>query len=171
MTRKIRQIRIEGNIAYVPLTKGYEAIIDADDIHLVDRWNWCAAVTPYTVYAYRCVKSGSSQRTILMHRVLMGEPEGLDVDHRDGNGLNNNRTTNGGNLRIATASQNGCNRHIRKDNTSGFKGVVRSRGGWRASIVLNGKRQHLGYFATPNAAHDAYVAASLQLHGEFGRIS
>ena len=35
MPKAIRQIRVEGNIAYVPLTKGYEAVIDAATAQVV----------------------------------------------------------------------------------------------------------------------------------------
>ena len=42
MPKAIRQIRVDGNIAYVPLTRGYEAVIDAADVPLVEGWNWYA---------------------------------------------------------------------------------------------------------------------------------
>jgi Demerecviridae HNH endonuclease len=89
------------------------------------------------------------------------------IDHRDGDSTNNRWS----NLRRATASQNGANSRRRRDNTSGYKGVLpcrRSRR-WRACIRKNGRRMHLGTFATPEAAHDAYVTAARKLFGEFAR--
>jgi hypothetical protein len=168
MPREIRQIRIKDNIAYVPLTQGYEAVIDADDMPLVDGFNWTALIAPKTVYAYRKDCSGPKQRAIYMHRVLMGEPEGMHIDHRDGDGLNNRKF----NLRDATPSQNQQNSRLPSSNTSGFKGVSwHPRGGkWRAQIGVNGENLHLGLFPTPESAHAAYCSASADLHGKFGRI-
>lgn len=163
----LRPIRIQGSIACVPLTRGYEAVIDVDDVSLVEGCNWSARVTPRSVYAARADYSGPERRTIYLHRTLMGEPEGLEVDHRDGDGLNNRRA----NLREATRSQNQHNRRIRTDISSGFKGVYWNKRGqkWRAFIRINGKEKHLGYFTTPEEAHAAYCAASDKYHGEFGR--
>lgn len=164
-----RPIRIEGNIAYVPLTKGYEAVIDAADVPLVDGFNWCAQVQSHTVYAQRKDRSGPKPRTVLLHRVIAGEPEGFDIDHRDGNGLDNRRA----NLRDATKAQNQHNARISKRNTSGFKGVMRNNRNskWQAMIGLNRKQHHLGFFNCPTAAYFAYIKASRALHGEFGRIA
>jgi hypothetical protein len=161
MPRNIRQIRIEGQLAYVPLTHGYEAIIDAVDVPLVNGRNWQASPQPHSVYA-----QGMGQ---LMHRVIAGTPEGMETDHIDGNGLNNRRA----NLRSVTASQNQHNKRMQKNNTSGFKGVhwhIRKRR-WVARINLDNTKRHLGYFDTAEAAHAAYCVASKALHGEFGRTS
>lgn len=46
-----RPIRIEGDIAYIPLTRGYTAMVDAEDAHLVATQNWCANVQGDRVYA------------------------------------------------------------------------------------------------------------------------
>jgi hypothetical protein len=168
MTKNIRLIRIEGNLAFVPLTKGYEAVIDAAYVHLVDAWDWCARVTPHAVYAQRTDRTGPKQRKVYLHRVIMGEPDGLKIDHIDSDGLNNRRA----NLREATTSQNNHNQRIRGDNTSGFKGVSWDKrcGKWRADIRLDGKNRFLGYHATLEAAAEAYAAASADLHGQFGRL-
>jgi len=173
MSKTIRQIRVEGQLAFVPLTKGYEATIDACDVSLVDKWNWLAQVGRGTVYAACCDWSAGKPRKIYMHRVLMGEPKGLHIDHIDRNGLNNRRNAKDGNLRVATASQNNCNASAHKDNVTGIKGVTwdRTRQKWQARICLSGKTVHLGRFRTLEAATNAYIAASAQVHGEFGRAS
>jgi hypothetical protein len=169
MTKPIRPIRIEGNIAYVPLTRGYEAVIDAADVPLVDGFNWSAVVRKQTVYAVGSICDGQKWRNTRMHRVILGGAGGLEVDHIDGNGINNRR----GNLRVATHAQNTRNQRTHSDNASGFKGVSWDKAArkWRADITLNGLRRNLGRFATPEAAHAAYVVASEDLHGEFGRTS
>ena len=167
MTGKIQEIRIEGNVAFVPLTKGHESVVDAANVPLVAGYKWKALISRGSVYAYRVDTSGLKPRTIRMHRVIMGEPGGLEVDHISGDGLDNRRE----NLRIATRSQNQHNTRKPAHNTSGLKGVgwAKREGKWRAQIAVDGKGRHLGYFATPEAAHAAYCEASAKLHGEFGR--
>jgi HNH endonuclease/AP2 domain len=89
------------------------------------------------------------------------------IDHRDGNSTNNRWS----NLRRATATQNNANTRRSRRNTSGYKGVglCRRSGRWRAYIVKKGRMIHLGTFATPEAAHAAYVAAARKLFGKFAR--
>lgn len=169
-----RPIRIEGDIAYVPLTKGYEAVIDAADVPLVAGRSWQARESRrpdgslITVYA-QAAKPGKTG-TIKMHRLLLGEPAGAEVDHRDGNGLNNRRSSN---LRAATTSQNRWNARTPRDNTSGAKGVTwhALRQKWMAQIQAHGRHHYLGLFATQEAAAAAYARASAEIHGEFGRVA
>jgi hypothetical protein len=164
-----RPIRIEGDIAFIPLTKGHEAIIDAGDVPLADGRLWQALVVRRkdgsirTIYATSRTGDG---RTVYLHRLIAGEPEGAEVDHRDGDGLLNVRS----NLRVCSTSQNNCNRRVSIRNTSGLKGASwnASVGKWLARIKVNGKQHNLGHFLTPEEAHAAYVAASLKYHGEFG---
>jgi hypothetical protein len=166
---KSRPIRIEGNVAYVPLTRGYEAIIDAGDVHLVDGCNWCARLRLNTVYVQRTDCSGAKKRTVQLHRVLLSAPDEMQVDHINGDGLDNRRS----NLRLATPSQNMYNQRPTSKNTSGFKGVSweNRHGKWRAQIAYKGNQRHLGYYSISEAAYQAYVDASSSLHGEFSRIA
>ena len=68
-----------------------------------------------------------------MHRMIMKPPRNREIDHIDGNRLNNQRN----NLRLATSSQNKANRCPRKDNRSGYKGVSwhAQRQCWTARIM------------------------------------
>ena len=116
MTKIIRPIRIDGNVAYVPLTKDYEAVIDAADAPLINAWNWTTFVGRSNIYAFRTYWADNNRRTLYLHRAIMGELDGLQVDHINGNGLDNRRA----NLRLATGSQNQHNRRISRRNTSGF---------------------------------------------------
>jgi hypothetical protein len=166
---KARPIRIEGDVAYIPLTKGFEAVIDADDVPLVEGYNWRAWVGRNAVYAIRADYSGQKQRTVYLHRVIIGEPGGMQVDHIDSDGLNNRRL----NLRPATHQQNNHNQRLSSRSTSGIKGVHWNKRDriWHACIALNGKTRHLGSYSTKEAARAAYAEASARLHGEFGRIA
>lgn len=163
MTRHIRPIRIDGNKAFVTLTCGCECVIDATDVPKINQGNWYAHKTKWTIYAARR-KNG---RIVRMHRQIMGEPSGYEVDHVDGNGLNNLRE----NLRIATSSQNKCNRTKGQLNTSGHKGVClyKPNGKWRAYITVNGKQHSLGYFHTKDEAVCAYRENVSKFHGEFAK--
>lgn len=170
-----RHIRIEGDVAYVTLTQGYVATIDAADVSLVEGFNWCAMCayradgSLRTVYARRITsRRDGPRRKITLHRQIMDPPDHMQIDHIDGDGLNNRRD----NMRIATNQQNSCNQRKHCNNTSGFKGVHWRicTNKWQARIKIDGKRKHLGLFDCIHEAAAAYAAASEKLHGEFGRL-
>lgn len=170
MMRKVRPLRMEGGVAYVPLTKGYEAAIDAADAPLVAAFNWYAMVNGRTVYAHRkSPRRDGKQSAIVLHRVVVSAPDGMHVDHIDGDGLNNRRA----NLRLATNAENCRNARLSKASTSGFKGVSWSKAHckWQAQIAPPGGRKHLGYFECPEAAHAVYAKAAVQFFGQFARKS
>ena len=95
------------------------------------------------------------------------DPLDFFIDHIDGNGYNNKFA----NLRLCSNSENGFNRSLNANNTSGFKGVCWHKGSQKyiASIKSNYKRIHLGLFDSPELAHMAYCKAAAELHGEFAR--
>lgn len=150
----------------IPLSRGKIAVVDDADADLrAFKWSTFTSKRSKTFYAYRTVRDVSGQRhSLYLHRVI-GARLGLNghVDHRDGNGLNCKRD----NLRTATRSQNMANQPKQKNNSSGFKGVMASRGRWRASIESEGVRYGLGTFDTAELAARAYDDAARSLHGEF----
>lgn len=156
-----RQIRIVGDLAYVTLTRGLEAIIDADDVGLVSDRNWFALVGKYG-HAYAIADRGT-----LMHRVLLAPESKLDIDHIDGNGLNNRRE----NIRIATRQQNMANKKVDRRAALQTKGVYmdRRRKKFRACIKSMGKSIHLGTFETLDEASEAYRRAAKGFWGEFAK--
>lgn len=170
MNQPKRQIRIEGDIAYIPLTRGYEAIIDSSDVDLVKDQTWYAFDGVNTVYAATNspVRNGTST-IIFLHRIILNAPKGIEVDHKFGKGLDNRRSQ----IRLATKTQNRRNKARASNNTSGFKGVSWSVrfNNWRAYIKINGKMKHLGVFQNPEDAHAAYCKAATELHGEFARTA
>lgn len=95
-------------------------------------------------------------------------PEG-DLDHIDGNGLNNHPD----NLREATHTENMQNRRKHRNNTSGYKGVswIRRYGKWQATISVNGKNINLGRFDCKVEAARAYNQAAIQHYGDRAELN
>lgn len=152
----------------------HEALIDPVDKDLAEM-NWMVRIDTYTCYAGRSIKlkKSRSSRTELMHRVILARMLGRalesteDVDHVNGNGLDNRRA----NLRIATQQQNSTNAGMSKNNTSGYKNVTqRSNGKYRARITIDGKRVHIGDYATAKEAHEAYCLMASKHHGEWANF-
>jgi hypothetical protein len=153
----------------IPLTQGQVALVDDEDYAILGQFKWYALRKPNTFYAMRNVRStrtASGHTAVKMHQVIM-EAEGRLVDHENGNGLDNRRH----NLRFATVPQNQHNSGRQVNNTSGYKGVWRDRGGWRTAIRVNGRRLNLGTFGNPIDAARAYDAAARQHHGEFAQLN
>jgi hypothetical protein len=91
----------------------------------------------------------------------------MSIDHIDGDKTNNARA----NLRIVTQSEN-CQNLKKSRGKSGFLGVTidsQRKNRWKASIKLNGKQQHIGWYKTPEEAHQAYVQAKRLVH-PFGTL-
>ena len=114
---------------------------------------------------YLLIKIG--QKYYKAHRLawfyVTGEWPAGDIDH-----INRERADNRFlNLRPASRAENLWNTPAKRNNTSGFKGVDRSCGKWRARIRHGGRRIDLGLFACPTAAHVSYVRAAKRLHGAF----
>lgn len=114
----------------VPLTRGFIAVVDESDFELVARFSWIAMPGKDTTYAGRRVTIGGRNTTLYMHRLLMGcsPGDGTEVDHRDGNGLNNRRE----NLRVCVHWQNLCNHRVPVLGASKFRGVWIDRRGTKA---------------------------------------
>jgi hypothetical protein len=110
--------------------------------------------------------------SVKLHRFLMNAPDGVFVDHQNGNTLDNRKA----NLRLCTQAENTRNQKLNKRSSTGFKGVrflqhIGSRGKqYQARIRYEGKLINLGVFETAEEAHQAYCKASAKYHGEFGRV-
>ena len=149
----------------VTLTQGREAVVDDEDYEFLAQWRW--RFEPRRESGYACRTEGRT--TIYMHQ-LVAERYGLDVcereiDHKDGNGLNNQRT----NLRAATRSQNNANQWLSRRNRSGYKGVYWSRAARKWAAQLG--RKYLGLFESPADAAIAYNRAARVRFGEFAHLN
>lgn len=145
----------------IPLTQGLVALVDDADFEAVNAFNWCADRRDRRWYASRKIKGTNKQQ--YLHRFLL--PESPRVDHRDGDGLNNQRK----NLRPATRSQNmqGFQRKPR-GTSSIYRGVTWStkRNKWVAQIGFDGKGHFLGHFNVEADAARARDIASLKFFGK-----
>jgi hypothetical protein len=153
--------------AAIPLGRGLFTIVDRDDVPLVSTTRWYACRMGKTWYAYRRTGRGVKASQEYMHRVLLGlrRHDGHQVDHANGNGLDNRRA----NLRLSTNAENGRNRGPNRNNTSGYKRVCWHKSGrkWFASIQVDGVQISLGLFADPIDAALAYDLAAIKHHGAF----
>jgi hypothetical protein len=113
------------------------------------------------------------RRIITAHRLAWFYVHGVFpaklLDHINCDGRDNRLA----NLREATASGNGANRKVSRNNTSGLKGVhwAADCGRWCAQIRVHGKRRNLGYFSTKAEAGAAYQRAAMEAFGEFARAA
>lgn len=153
---------------HIPLTRGLYAIVDDDDYEWLDQWKWYAHQSRYHLYARRCFKQneGGNTKGIFMHRQILGSPENLQVDHVNGNGLDNQRV----NLRVATNGENQRNQQKKDPNASSrFKGVsyYKRDGVWIAQIGSI----YLGRFASEKDAATAYNEAAIEMYGGFALLN
>lgn len=160
--------------ARIPLTKGKFAIVCEGDVPKLEGHSWCAKWNGSSETYYAVAYDGGGRRAakkISMHRFLMDAPSGTEVDHRDGDGLNNTRK----NLRFATHAQNIANQRRRHNARHEYKGIrfhARSVAfPWQARITLNGKKKSLGYFKTKENAAIAYNIGAIENFREFARLN
>lgn len=152
----------------IPLTKGKYCLIDREDYDLVSSYKWCVSSYGYAVRGTRKMVNGKSKSFIhYMHREIIGAPVGLEVDHINGDKLDNRRS----NLRVCTRQQNEWNKPANIRSKTGYKGVFWSKQArkYASWINTNGKIKHLGFYESSVEAAKAYDNAALMLHGEFAR--
>lgn len=156
------------------LTQGQVAMIDDDDFELVSQHKWFAErrVKRKKIKWYACTNiwvSTNRFRILRMHSLIMGKKPGLEIDHKDNNGLNNQKS----NLRFVTRAQNLINRSGRSSSSSKYKGVSLSmrNGKWMARICRDGRQIYLGYFDNEVKAAEVYDEAAKVLHEEFARLN
>lgn len=160
------RVRVEGSIAYVKLGSGEEAIVDVDALPRMARFSWQALRTASNVYVTgNSYVSDGPRYCVNLHRLVMGYPKGLEVDHINRNGLDNRRC----NLRVCTRQENARN-VPRRANAKGVKFDKRT-GKFVARINVNRKHHHLGVFTTQEEAKRAYDEAAMRFHGAFARTN
>lgn len=156
----------------VALSRGLYAIVDEIDYHWINQYVWTARWDGDSNYAQRQEIIGGKVYSIHMHREILGLKYGdpLQGDHiKAGYTLDNRRA----NLRVSSRNGQMRNRRTNKSNTTGFKGVgpVPNSPNYRARILVDGKRIHLGMRSTPKAAwEELYIPAAKKYFGSFARF-
>lgn len=120
------------------------------------RWKVCSGRAGCNGYAVAKVL-GEPQ---LAHRVAWllargGIDDNLIIDHVNGNKTDNRLC----NIRLGTTRENQQNRVEHREGKLCGCYWDKQKEKWRAQIIIDGKRKHLGYFATELEAHEAYLAA------------
>ena len=154
----------------VQLTKGFVALVDDEDYEAVSRYKWGVLKSGNVTYAKAYIGKVDGKYTYMyLHRFILSPDKTINVDHVNGDGLDNRRV----NLRTCTQSQNACNRRIRNKRSGLPKGVAfdSSPKNWKAPykarIVTGGVSHYLGGFTTADVAAAAYSAAAKKFHGGF----
>ena len=163
----------------IQLTQGYSTIVDDEDYAELSKHKWCAVANGRNIYAIRRTRRSDNYKIevhISMHRQILGLTNpSVQVDHIDGNGLNNQRN----NLRQCTGSQNASNCRSAKGSSSKYVGVhyIKERVGgkkyrrWAAMIRIKGKQRCLGYFMVEEEAALARDRFILDNNLEFPKLN
>ena len=152
----------------IRLNKERVALVDDEDFEWLNQWKWSWKPDRYGGYATRTQLS-PVRRLISMSRLIMGEPEGLEVDHINQNKLDNRKE----NLRICTTLENQRNKNITKYNKTGFKGVSEypRYSCYRARINVDGKEHFLGNFKDKESAAREYDKNAKKFFGKFAVLN
>lgn len=155
----------------IPLTQGKVALVDDADFERLNQWKWRSEKRGRTFRAIRTAYSPETmkRKTVLMHRQILKATSRQEIDHRNGNGLDNRKQ----NLRFCTHYQNLGNARKRKNCSSKYKGVswCKRTQKWLSQIMHNYKNIHLGSFDSEIKAAKAYNKAAIKYFGEFACLN
>ncbi len=153
----------------IPLTQGKFAIVDAivddEDYEWLNQYKWCAVRDRGTFYATRTDRTSGKKVNVRMHREIVKVKQGFQIDHLNGNGLDNQKL----NLRICTNAQNQWNRHP----LPLFGGIWWDKERKRFRIVMrhNGKKRYLGQYKKKSEASKAYQKAAEERRRKYIEIT
>lgn len=157
----------------IKLTQGEVALVDDEDYEYLNQFKWHLnrCNKNRIIYAVRKGKQINKIRRspICMHRIIMNTLKGMEVDHIDHNGLNNQKS----NLRNCTHSQNGMNK-LKITSKTGYRGVyidIKRKKPFCVCLRRNNKTIHLGSYTTLNEAALKYNEAAFKYFGEFAILN
>ncbi len=146
---------------YITLTRDLHALVDAQDYEWLKDYKWHATRDrgPGSIYASRWEKG----HAVPMHRQIMDPPQGMVVDHKNGNGLDNRRC----NLRICPQGDNARHSRKRRNGRSRFIGVSPVGNKWCAKVA----GEHLGTFDDEVEAAQVRDRRAREVYGEFAWLN
>ena len=150
----------------IKLTKGFVAIVDDEDFKELSKHKWYYHNMGYAV---RKIRIGRKAASLLLHVAIMGKIDGLEIDHVNGDKLDNRRE----NLRHVTHQQNIQNQRPIRGGMSRYKGVHwhKANKNWISSIRTDGKVYHLGCYDSEQEAALAYNKSAIKLFGECAMLN
>lgn len=138
------------------------AVVDDSDYETLSVYKWYLGQSGSRKVTYARAHVGN--RNVSMHRLMFGDTGKLEIDHINGNGLDNRRS----NLRLVTHQQNLFHRGKQKNNRSSqYKGVTYKDGNFYAQIRLNGKNHRIGPFSNEHDAAIEYDHKAREFFGEY----
>lgn len=148
----------------IKLSNGRFTITDDDCDTSIEAMNWRESSWGYAIASLP--RNGGKQKIVFMHRLIAKPPIGFEVDHVNGDRLDNRRL----NLRVVTRAQNSYNR-FKNTNKHGFKGVHfhKTRKMFEAKIRHQGREKFIGWYTNPEEASAAYAQKAIELRGEYAR--
>ncbi len=156
----------------IPLTSSKHpktfTMVDDEDFAFLNQWKWKVATTGCKKYAAKSNSFGGKDWCTYIHRVLLFATQGVEVDHINGDSLDNRKR----NLRLCTRSQNVANTtKMRGPRSSKYRGVSWNKKGkmFLAQLYVGGKHVFRGLFEDEIDAAMAYNAVALQYHGKFAK--
>ena len=158
----------------IELSQGKQAIVDDEDYEEVNKYKWCAHKGCRTFYACRTLRINNGiqrkNKYISMHAFLLAPLKKQQIDHKNGNGLDNRKC----NIRVCCYADNARNRpKCRGVKGSKYKGVTwnKWRNNFQAQIMVNGKRQFRRSFKSEIDAAKAYDTAAIKYFGEYAQVN
>jgi hypothetical protein len=148
----------------IPLNHGYVTLVDDEDVGKVSIGTWRLRRNKNALYAVRSLRKGG-HRTLYLHRFILDPPPHLEVDHINGNGLDNRRA----NLRLCTHERNCKNISKQARGRSRFRGVR-----WDKKIsrwLVSCQGAYIGCFKDETEAARAYNSAASERFGAFARLN
>lgn len=148
----------------IPLTNDPRfLIVDDSDKELVSAWKWRAVNKGRRTYAV------STSDYKIAHRIILDAPRGLEVDHRNGDGLDCRRQ----NIRLATKKENQHNRTSTAGSTSQYLGVSwdSERQRWAVQISIDGRSRRIGRYLNEEDAARAWDFAAKEIYGDWPRLN
>lgn len=151
----------------INMTRGKSCVVDDDDYEKVSAYRW-HSVRNKNGNWYGKRTTWPERKHMPMQNFIMGVAVGVQVDHINGNSLDNRKV----NLRICTHQQNRCNGHKKPRSNTGFKGVYLRRGNrYMSQIKAFGNSIYIGMFDNPVDAAHAYDSKAIEIFGEFASLN